>query len=323
MTDPTIPNRRLFTPPDTSPSTSTIQSGIRGRLRHLVASLVVGVVILAAAAALTLGGGGSGQPFSEPDISALVAGGPSASATAGGLTYTFRLSPGPYFLGDFTVAQLTLSNGGTQTYTISGDVTSANFNQALYVAQTGTGPTYTLPLPDAPRSYPAPEAKEFAPGETWTETVYLPITASGDATLTAKALFTTQTPDGNGGEQISYGDGPFAGHLPTLHLSIAPTAPAGRTLTLSTGKQFLVGPSTVTVTGPAAALSQLYDVEDTSCPGTVEMPGGWSFLGGTTLKDPGCPGSPEVWAYALAAPGYAIATGTQPPGEHIQFIPAH
>lgn len=324
MTDPTIPNRCPALPPDTPSHTRPTQTDRQGRPRRVVATLVVCAVVLAAAVGFALYGRGSGQrTYTEPQISTLVAGGQVVSATAGGLTYTFRLSPGPYFLGEFTVAQLTLTNGGTQTYLISGSVTSANFDQALYISQTGSGPTYTLPLPDGPRSYPPPAPQSFAPGQWWTETVYLPITVSGNATLTAKVPFTTQTTDANGTAIHCCTDGPFVGHLPTLHLTIAPTAPADRILTLSTGKQLGIGASTVTVTGPAAAMSQLYYLEDASCPGTVSMPDGWNFLGKTTLGDPGCPGSPEVWAYALAAPGYAIATGTQPPGSHIEFIPAH
>lgn len=315
MTDPTIPTREPFSPPKAHPNTPPLRGGFGGRLRRAVAPLVVVGVILAAVAIFTRYGGG-GPTYSELGTSALLAGGPTTSATEGGLTFTFQLSPGPYFLSEFTIAQLTLTNTGTQTYLISGEATSANFNAALYVAQAGTGPTYTLPLPDSPRSYPAPAPQFLAPGQTWTETVYLPITVSGNATLTAKALFTTRTTDSNGNERTSHDDGPFTGHLPSLHLSIAPTAPTGRTLTFSTGKLFLVGPSTITVTGPAA-LRQLYYLEDTSCPGTVEMPGGWTFLGTTTVRDPGCPGSPEVWAYAIAAPGYAIATGSVPQGAHL------
>lgn len=287
------------------------------RWRVVAVGVAVLVIVLVAAALILQRRGNAPGAFSEPSVDSLVAGGPQASATAGGLTYTVRLSPGPYFLSEFTVAQLTLSNGGRQSYQITGRVTSANFNQALYVTLTGgSGPTYALPLPSAPRSFPPPDINTLAPGQTWSETLYLPLTRSGEVVLSAKALFTTAKQDGHGGDVISYNDGPFAGHLPSLRLSIAPTVPVGHMLTLAIGSTG--GMSSVMVTGPTGVLGRVYYLRAATCgsypsPGsTAEMPGGWLWLQGTTLTEPSCPGPNEVWAYAFATPGYAIRTGTIP-----------
>lgn len=244
---------------------------------------------------------------------------PVTSESAGGLTYTLSLTPGPYFLRELTIAQLTLTNHSHTTYQIAG---SGDCGQPLSLSLTGSGgPTYTLPLPDTPYSCPLLGPGPLAPGATLHATVYLPLTVSGEATLTARVGFATITSCNSGGTCINTIKGPFAGHLPSLHLSIASTTPPDRLLTL---KETMRGETPeIMASGPSEALGSIYTLGDVSCgdringPYTMEGPIGWNRLRGTALGEPGCPGPNEVWAFAVAAPGYAIATGSVPQGARL------
>lgn len=241
-----------------------------------------------------------------------------ASATAGGLTYTLQFSPGPYFLREFTIAQLTLTNQSHTTYQTAGDC-----GEALSLNLTGSGgPTYALPFPDTSTWCPGPIPRPFAPGQVLRETIYLPLTVSGDATLTAHVSLGSFTTDAKGITYLNTSDGPFTGHSPALHLSIAPTVPADRTLSLSQTTED--GAPVVTAGGSPAIQGNIYELDDLACgdpTGHGEItdggPIGWDRLYGMSIGEPGCPGPNEVWAYAFAAPGYAIATGIAPLGARL------
>lgn len=237
-----------------------------------------------------------------------------ASVTAGGLTYTLTFSPGPYFLREFTVAHLSLTNNGHTPYLIDGAC-----GQPLSLSLTGgSGPTYTLPLADSPYSCPL-ITRTFAPGQTLSATIYQPLTVSGDATLTAHAQLAVARTDANGSMPFGKSSDPFTGHLPTLRLSVAPSPPTDRVLSLH--QQVQDGVPVVAVSGPTTALGNIYTLGDMQCDdpngGFVQSgPIGWYQLDGTGAGEPSCPGIHEVWAYAFAAPGYAVATGTFPVGAH-------
>lgn len=274
-----------------------------GVICAVVAALALVFVSRGAPRGHSVSSGSSGPATS---FSQLTVGGPSARVAAGGLVMTLTLAPGPYFLSELVAEHLTLANTATRPYQLEGtsDVTACE--QALATAISGGGaPTYTLPIEGA---LPCPFLMStLAPGQMWTIDDFLPLTASGQITVTAGARFIVTATATDGTTYQTGSDGPFANRWPALHLAVAATIPASHTIVLhaTTGH--------VTVQAPAGALSNLYDLEDAQCQqgqGTAEILRlTWQHIAGATLDEPACAGTHEVWRYSLAAPGYAIASG--------------
>lgn len=279
------------------------------RTRRVLALLAACALVLTGVGLFVLHGppGASGSP-------SFPGGGPSSSVEAGGLTYTLQLSPGPYFVGELVAVNLTLTNASRLSYPMWGAPRSHGCGQAMSAFLSGGGaPTYTLPT-NGFLSCPL-FGSTLSAGQTWTLEDFLPLTASGSVTLTAHAAFVVSSTGAGGVANETSGAGPFARGWPSLRLSVAPTTPAGHTLSLHTSMG--LGPAVVTITAPQAACSHLYYVSDVACSdggqGSTESPSlAWLPVGGTTLREPGCPGSNETWTYSIGAPGYAIASGRYP-----------
>jgi hypothetical protein len=151
----------------------------------------------------------------------------------------------------------------------------------------------------------------LAPGRSLSARVLLPLSASGEVTLTARALFLVmrQGSDGNWYPQGNLDL--LAGQWPAVTLAVAPVAPANHTLTLHTLAQG------VTVQAPLGARGHIVYTFDASCDaggGTEEIGGYGDWLPAPTgvITLPACPGTNPVWGYYVAAPGYAIASGVSP-----------
>jgi hypothetical protein len=265
----------------------------------------------------------SGAPTSTAD---------SVVAEAGGLRVAMTLTPGPYFLGELVVADLSLTNSSAITYLLANGCggavdEGAVFGGTLYegvvhvTISGGTSPH--LSLPTANESWcPGGEAT-LRPGQVLTSHLLLLIPSSGKIIIKPGAWF-YQTYTGPGGVQVTGPavHSPLDGHWPSLTLSVAPAAPVDRRITLQgTG-------ATVQVQAPLSARSSLYYIDTLKCSNPINLPqagaeddtiGAWQPLAGTVLHQPVCGEGedPNVrfstvhWSYAVGAPGFAIATGEQ------------
>ena len=275
---------------------------------------VAGVVVLALVGLFALRG--SPDATVGPNGAALTAGGPVATAAADGLTLSLRVSPGPYFLSELVAARMTLANGSDRAYRLQGVPEMNDCDQALGVLLAGgQAPRYTVPT-QGEVSCPDLSSTLHA-GETWTIDQLLPLTASGEVMLTTQARFIVSGTDAHGTTFETGGEGPFAGRWPEVHLLVAPSVPAGRTLSLHAINVLSI--HHVSIAAPEGARGRLFAIADVTChrggSEMTEMPGlTWRPVSGDTLDEPGCPGNDEVWSYSVGAPGYAIASGRYPAG---------
>lgn len=280
--------------------------------RRAVAAGVTGVVVLALVGVFALRGS-PGAPAGA-NGAALTAGGPSATAVANGLTLSLRVSPGPYFLSELVAARMTLTNGSGRVYQLQGVPRTNDCDQAIgALLAGGRAPRYSPPTqgfmscPDI--------SSTLHVGETWTIDHLLPLTASGEVTLTTQARFIVSGTDAHGTAFETGGEGPFAGRWPEVRLTVAPGVPAGRTLSLRPIN--VLGIHRVSIAAPEGARGRLFATADVTCHGggseMTEIPSlTWRLVSGDTLDEPGCPGDDEVWSYSVGAPGYAIASGRYP-----------
>ena len=246
-------------------------------------------------------------------IAQMTAGGPKARAEADGLVMTLSAGSGPYFLSELVPAEITLANGSQATYLLQGAPQAAECGQALSAELSGGGaPTYRLPTVGM-ISCPLTTSM-LSPGQTWAVDELLPLTASGSATLTASARFVAVTTGSDGTQHQAPTAGPLVGRWPLIPLTVAPSVPADRTVTLHASHWLWM--QTVEVDAPQAARSHLYAISDVTCHDSQEGTDApsllWQPIDGDTFREPGCPGGDIVWHYSVGAPGYAIASGVYP-----------
>lgn len=243
---------------------------------------------------------GSAFSFAAPNG---LANGPNAHAEVADLTYSMRVPSGPYFLSELLPVDLTLANHSQTTYTLQGSPHYNACGGALWAGLTGgSRPHYQLPVGV---HFGCPLiTMDFTPGQTITIHDLVPLTASGQITLTAGMHIYTQ---GVGG------DGPFADRWPALQLTVDSHVPANRTIAL-----IPIGTS-VLVVAPPGALAHLVYIYNVACydeqgpGGTTSANGAWDSSA-LLLNQPGCPGKDPAWSYAVSAPGYAIASYATTPG---------
>jgi hypothetical protein len=275
---------------------------MRGAQRLRALSTRGRVVIAVIVLTLVLACGGAA--FLASPATAVSATGPSATVEANGLVFTLRIAPGPYFLRELLPVTVSLINHTSATvHVLPGSPFGGPFN----VTQDGGGaPTYHLPAASFPFTGPPPwHADALAPGQTLAAPdLLVPLTASGQVTLTAQvALVDVVTLPG--GETIaSGGTDPFAGRKPALSLDVAASAPPDRTLSLWRHT------TRVVVYGPAGALFHLYYWFAASAGGCGTGSFGWAPLSLPVLDAHPCAGVYGTWGYAIGAPGYAIASET-------------
>ncbi|HKV84676.1 MAG TPA: hypothetical protein VJN88_08975, partial [Ktedonobacterales bacterium] len=231
-------------------------------------------------------------------------------AKAGGLDFVLRVTPGPYFLGELLVADLSLANDSHTTYTLGGPKIAGPCGAAVSAYLTGdNGPQRPLGVA-VEHSCPF-ITSTLGPGQKMTLHEFLNVSTSGDVTLETGANF-LQTVTGPGGSQATTsGSSPLDGLWPTIAMQVAAATPANRQITLRReGAQ-------VRISAPAAALTHLYYIYTVDC---VGFQGGtvgtgnfaWEPISTTTVHEPNCGdyGDQVIqWAYAVSAPGYAIASG--------------
>ena len=248
----------------------------------------------------------SGAPAMGPPVATVV--------RAGGVTMSVRVPPGPYFLSELLPVDVALSNHSRAPITLGGAAVPNPCGSALDAWPTGgTAPHFVL---RASTTHSCPGGvggmTTVAPGHTFTIRQWLPLTDSGHLMLMAVAHVLKVSTTSGGGQVITTGVNPVGGRWPSLVLTVAPTVPAGRTLTL-----IQIGPA-VFVRVPLRLRSQLRYLYGVTCRdpqgpgGTGTGNFGWQPLASGVAYDPGCPGIDEQWTVAMGLPGYAIATATYP-----------
>jgi hypothetical protein len=234
----------------------------------------------------------------------------TAHVQAGGLEFSMHFTPGPYFLSELFVADLALTNRTQTTFTLAGPSGAGPCGAALFLAMTdGVAPNYTLPV-SASHSCPFMQT-QLRPEETLTFHHFIPLSRSGDITLSPGAQFLHTQVDPNGGQSITDGKSPLDGHWPSIKIQVASSVPIDRKIALQQeGTQ-------VQINAPAATHRHLYYIYNVTCnafQGGTDATGNyaWQPLSTTILHEPDCGdyGNQNIhWYYAVSAPGYAIVSG--------------
>jgi hypothetical protein len=267
------------------------RSQITRTLRDLAAVLLVGVLV---GAALLMFRSAAHSGATRPPIAAT---GPSASLSVGGMQASIHVvTPGSYFLGELVTIDVSVTNQTSRPVTLTGSNKPDLFcsSSALRVTISGEGlPTYTLP--DIAVSCLQPlYTTTLAPGQTLNLHWLVPVTKSGDVTISMSRMSTSS-------EAPSVG-----GHWPSVTIHVSPQIPSYREISLrSQGTQVIVH-------APPAAQEHLIYLESISCDqygsGTRLN---WSSLPTPVLSQPACPTPHKHWDYIVSAPGYAIVGGNR------------
>ena len=275
-------------------------------MRARVIPVALVALTLLCAAALVFLDPFSGAPAMGPPLAAVI--------RAGRVTLSVRVPPGPYFLSELLPVDIALSNHSRAPVTLGGAAVPSPCGSALAAWLTGGAAPHFVLRASTTHSCPpgAGGVTTLAPGHTFTIRQGLPLMASGHLTLMAGAQFLKVSTTSGGGQAITNGVNPLGGRWPSLALTVAPTIPANRSLTL-----IKVGPA-VFVRVPLRLRSHLRYLYGVSCRdaqgpgGTGSGNFGWQPLASGVAYDPGCPGIDEQWTVAIGLPGYAIATATYP-----------
>jgi hypothetical protein len=241
------------------------------------------------------------------------------AAEWGGLSVVMTVTPGPYFVGELLLVDLSLTNSSSTSYTLAGDAVADLCGGAVYATTSGgTSPRNALPV------FPYPYCPflwtVLTPGKTLMFHQVLPLSRSGNVLLQSGADFLKTQMDPDRTQETVAGKSPLDGYWPSFRLSVAPTVPSGRRITLQR-----LG-TTIYVTAPVPARAHLYAISSLGCNDPVNdshvgsgmsIIGGWGPLSQPLLQEPACeePNDPHVrwatvdWTYAVSAPGFDIASG--------------
>ena len=284
----------------------------RKRAMHLIdtlaAVLVVGLLISASIVLFT--------NRSQSTTAGPVGAPTTVRVEAEGLEMSLHVTPGPYFLSELIVADMSLTNHSHTTYMLRGFQYTTPCDPALKLAQTGgESPHYTIPLDDI--AYfgcpPMPGGAPLKPGQTIAIQQYEPLTSSGHVTLIAKAQFVKMVPlkmVNKPGDIEGFTDGPspLDGHWPSLHIQVASHVPSDRIFSLH-----LQGSHVLVDALPAVHL--VYRFTETCGITSVGSPT-WEPISTRVLNVPGnlvgCPAKDVRWQYAVSAAGYAVVAGKYP-----------
>lgn len=217
---------------------------------------------------------------------------------AGGLEMTLSVTPGPYFLSELVMADMSLTNHSQTTFEVySGGACSI----VPYIVQTGgESPHYSLPLHGNLAFFGCfVHYANLEPGQTFRSRQYEPLTSTGHVILTAQARFM---------QNNTYASSPLDGRWPSIRIQVASHIPSDRLLALH-----LKG-SQVTINAPQAAQLVYRFIE--SCSGMDVGSFTWEPISTRILNVPdnlmGCPAKGVRWQYAIGTAGYAIAAGKYP-----------
>jgi hypothetical protein len=239
----------------------------------------------------------------------------SADIKWDGLEMSMKITPGPYFLGELLAVDLSLTNHTHSSLILSGknDGSEAHPCSSYSLRPKLTGGTsphyslYTKPVPFVYACGLVGDGPALVPGRTIVDHFYVLLTSSGEVTLAGVAFFDTLSP--------------LTGHLPTLHIQVAPQVPADRIISLQRqGSEVMAhAPASIHLIGQTYILCQVSST-DRGTPGGYDY---WQTLSTHTLQRPACPDMNGwangqqvtthwtiiLWKYAIGAIGYEVAQG--------------
>jgi hypothetical protein len=270
-----------------------------------------------------------GNPKQTPSIGPL--GTPvTVHSQAGGLEITMQITPGPYFLSEMLVADLTLTNHSQTTYLLQGTwdnpgIVDDHCHLPLKVVMTGGDSPRDIGLEHnlaaAFSCYGTPATTQLLPNQTITIPQYLALTSSGRMALTVQGTFQKAALGQDGVVHIVSSTGPLDGHWPSLQISVQAQVPPQRLISLQ------AQPAQVIVDAPSTARGHLLYMSVFDCvDGNSSQHGGpdyWINLTTMVIEKPQCgfsvingtPTPPSMfvhWVYVVGAPGYSIVSGTYP-----------
>jgi hypothetical protein len=281
--------------PDQTRSGLTVSiSSRRGRLPHLVnvlvAVLVVGMLVGTSLLLFRSSLHQNATPTADSP-------GPTARTQVNGLEASIHLvTPGSYFLSELVSVDVSLTNYTQKPFGLEGidKADNACFSSALRAQFTeGSAPSYTLPRLVFACAQPA-SLMMLAPDQTLTIQLYLPVTESGEVTITM------------GGLRDSFVASPLDGHWPFLRIHVDPHVPSNRMLSLHAQG------ARVMIQAPLMAHAHLLSMQSITCDNYFgEGPADWIPLSTTILSQPACPTAHKDWKYIVSAPGYQIVSGNR------------
>lgn len=219
----------------------------------------------------------------------------------GGLEASLRITSGPYFLSELLGVQITLTNHSNKSFLLDGFATDINYCDGVFrVNAVGSDePHYNFPINIEYMSCPGAQT-QLDVGKTFMVPGYVPLTKSGQVTITSEARFLSVAKDTTGHELITGGNGPLDGHWPAIHIFVSAI---DRTLPVQQqGSQ-------ITIDAPTAIQSHVVYFYSVSCVAQIGTNGKWTLVTTQTLQQPECSGANKHWSFAVSAPGYAIASG--------------
>jgi hypothetical protein len=222
----------------------------------------------------------------------------------GGLEASLRITSGPYFLSELLGVQITLTNHSNKSFLLDGFASDINYCDGVFRVTSvgGDEPHYNFPINIEYMSCPGAQT-QLDVGKTLMVLGYVPLTKSGQVTITSEARFLSVAKDTTGHELITRGNGPLDGHWPVIHILVNAKIPIDRTLSVQQqGSQ-------ITVDAPTAIQSHVVYFYSVSCVAQIGTNGKWTLVTTQTLQQPECSGANKHWSFAVSAPGYAIASG--------------
>ncbi len=223
-------------------------------------------------------------------------------AESGGLGMSMSVTPGPYFLSELVVVDMTLTNPTRTTFHLLGRLTSGSFCKGpvlnAYLSG-GHSPHFTIPAEQFIQQFietiqcPWPGLSDLPPGQTVTIRQYVPIESSGQVTLKVYASFApANTSNAN----------PLPVHWLTLQLNVASQIPPDRTISVQRHGADLQ------VTIPHIAHPQLAYIYAINHPDSSNCAAFWWQSAPTNVLHISLCKTGQ-WAYAVGAASYAIAVG--------------
>ena len=293
------------------------------RLLHLVSLLAAVLVVVALiGSALLLFGPwspsrqnhvGSGPPIGPVGAPVKI-----LERTYDGFERSFKITPGPYFLGELLEVDLSITNHTHTDYWLTPEGFPCSLLRVMIFG--GGSPRAT----DVQRSWnglpkllecnwpwsasQSPMVAQLAANQTTTIKQYVQLTSSGHITLVAMDNLRRTT------NQSGRNSTPDTGTMISLPLFVSPLVPPDRQLSVKDQKTLVV------ISGPPAVSGQLIGEWETVCTQSgrgVVGPG--SISGVTTVATPStCILRVTIlkvfdtrlwWAYVVGAPGYALVSG--------------